>query len=180
MELSFLGSFGFKLKNKNITLLIDPLSAKEKADIIVFSGVVPEVILAPAGREKTFVIKMEGEYELGGVGVTTERTGERLMTVVMMDGVNLVHLSDYGGELTEKQLEKMNEADVILVPLNVKEEVFEQLEPYILVLMGYKEGSELEKFIAEKNLENVKRGQDKLKLDPSSLPEETEMVILNG
>lgn len=179
MELSFLGSFGFKLKSKNITLLIDPLSVKEKADIVVFSGVVPEVILAPAGREKTFVIKMEGEYELGGVGVITERVGERLVTSVMMDGVNLVHLSDDGEMLSEKQLEKINEAEVILAPISLKEEAWDQLEPYVLIPMGYHDAGELTKFIDERELSGAKR-EDKLKLDPSSLPEETEVVILNG
>jgi L-ascorbate metabolism protein UlaG (beta-lactamase superfamily) len=62
-------------------------------------------------------------------------------------------------------------------------EVVAQLEPYIVLPMHYRESEEtkkfdpVEKFLEQMGEENVRR-EKKLKVTKSSLPEDTEVVVL--
>lgn len=189
MEISFLSKTGFKFKTRNLTLVVDPISAKEKADVVVYSGA-SGVALGVAGtvnREKTFVIDEEGEYELDGVGIILERVdppaggGKNEMVVrISGDGVEVVHTGAVTGTLPEKLMEKVREADVLLVSLTKAKELIGAAEPYIAVLMGYESRQEVEQFLAANKYEVVRTDLDKLKLEADTLPESTQVVVLNA
>lgn len=185
MEITFLGKNSFKFKTKNLTLIVDPISAKEKADVVIFtgnSGTVSE-ISGPLNREKTFVIDKEGEYELGGVGIIADRVElgkEGMMIRISADGVEVAHAGAVIGDPDEKMKTKLSEADVLLVTLARGVDLINACEPYIAILMGYDSIGEVDQFLAAHKFEVVKRDVDKLKLDADSLPESTEVVVLNG
>lgn len=184
MELSFLGKTSFRFKTKNLVLLIDPISDKEKADVVVLSGAGGNSEVAGAvNREKPFVIDSEGEYELGGVGIIVDRlvAGKPGMMIrVTSDGVEVAHTGALVGDLEEKIKQKLTESDVTLVSLGKAVELIKACEPYIAVLMGYNNLGEVDQFLGAHKFEIVKRDLDKLKLEADSLPENTEVVVLNG
>ena len=184
MELSFLGKTSFKFKTKNLTLLVDPNSFKERADVIVFTNESEiKEIAGAVNREKPYVIDREGEYELGGVGIIVDRLelGKPGMVVrVTTDGVEVAHTGAVNGQLEEKMKQKLIESDVLLVRLPKAPELINACEPRVAVLMGYENLSEVDRFLSLHKFETVKRGVDKLKLDNDSLPENTEVVVLNG
>ena len=183
MELTFLGQNSFKFKTKNLTLVVDPVNPKERADVVVFSGVAGVVAVAGAvNRTEVFVIDKEGEYELGGVGIIVDRLSpdkEDKLVRITADGVAVADVAGLTGELEEKTLEKLRESDVLIVPL-AKARLIEDAEPYLAVLAGYDNAAEVDQFLATHKFEVVKRDIDKLKLDADSLPDNTEVVVLNG
>lgn len=184
MEVTFLGKTSFRFKTKNLTLLIDPISDKEKADVVVLtgSGGISEIAGA-VNRDKPFLIDNPGEYELGGVGIIVDRLamGKPGMVVrVSGDGVEVAHTGALLGDLEEKMKQRLAESDVILVTLAKAVELIKSCEPYIGVLMGYENLEQVDKFLGEHKFETVKRDLDKLKLEADSLPESTEVVVLNG
>lgn len=184
MEVTFLGKTSFKFKTKNLTLLVDPISAKERADVVVFTGVGGVVQIAGAvNRETPFVIDRPGEYELEGVGIIVDRLemGKPGMVIrVSGDGVEVAHTAAISGEPDERMKQKLSESDVLLVSLAKAVELIDSCEPYVAVLMGYDNLSEVDQFLGTHKFEIVKRNLDKLKLDADSLPENTEVVVLNG
>ncbi len=180
-----MGQHCFKFKTKMVTLIVDPVNSKEKADVVVYSGVegVVDKISGPVSREKTFVIDREGEYELGGVGIIVDRleAGKQGMLIrISVDGMVVADGASLSNKPEEKLLEKISEADVLLAPLATAKELIEAAEPYVAILSGYGSRAEVETYLAGHKFEIVKRDLDKLKLDSSSLPETTEVVVLNG
>lgn len=184
MEVTFLGKTSFKFKTKDLVLLIDPISTKERADVVVFTGTSGPVDVAGAvNRETPFVIDKEGEYELGGVGIILDRVeiGKPGMLVrVSGDGVEIAHTGAVIGELEEKMKQKLTESDVLLVTLAKAVGLIEVCEPYVAILMGYDNLVDVDQFLSTHKFEVVKRDLTKLKLDADSLPENTEVVVLNG
>lgn len=179
-----MGKTSFRFKTKNLTLLIDPISDKEKADVVVLTGAggISEIAGA-VNREKPFLINREGEYELGGVGIMVDRLaiGKPQMVVrVSGDGVEVAHTGAVTGDLEDKMKQKLTESDVMLVTLGKAVELIKSCEPYIAVLMGYENLTEVDQFLGTHKFETVKRDIDKLKLEADSLPENTEVVVLNG
>ncbi len=191
MELAFLGKNSFKFKTKNLTLVVDPVSPKERADVVVFTTPTASQSGGQAGRveisggvnrEKTFVIDKEGEYELGGVGIIVDRISadkEDKLVRITADGVTAADVCALPTDLPENTLEKLRESDVLIVPL-AKAKLIEEAEPYIAVLAGYDTATEVDRFLIDHKFEVVKRDIDKLKLDADSLPDNTEVVVLNG
>ncbi|OGD70717.1 hypothetical protein A3A84_02470 [Candidatus Collierbacteria bacterium RIFCSPLOWO2_01_FULL_50_23] len=192
MEITFLGKNSFKFKTKTLTLVIDPISSKEKADVVIYTT--PQAahaggqagrfeISGAVNREKTFVIDKEGEYELGGVGIIADRVeiGKEGMVVrISGDGVEVAHTGALVGDPDEKMKQKLSEIDVLLVTLTGGAGLIDACEPYLAVLMGYDAIGEVDHFLSTNKFEVVKRDMDKLKLDADSLPESTEVVVLNG
>ncbi len=186
MEISFLGKTALKIKTKNLTLEIDPISNRDRADAVIYSNSVPVISVAGSvAREKVFVIDKEGEYELAGVGMIVgadEVNGKKvLIPIVTVDGVSLAYLGGITGKLSDGQVEKLSElADVLVVPLANAVNLIEQIQPYIALLVGYESTEELEKFLAANKFETVRRDLDKIKIDSENLPENTEVVVLNA
>ena len=159
----------------------------------------------PAGRQgEPFLISGPGEYEVQGVRVFgipafhddkkgAER-GKVTLYLIELDGLSIVHLSDLGHKLEHDQVEELNQVDILMVPVGgiytinaeTAAEVVAQLEPKIVVPMHYqvpeltglpKKLDPVEKFLEQMGEENVRR-EKKLKVSKSSLPDDTEVVVL--
>ena len=151
-----------------------------------------------------FIISGPGEYEVQGVRVFgipafhdqkkgAER-GKIALYLIEMDGLSLVHLGDLGHKLEHDQAEELNSVDVLMIPVGgtytinaeTAAEVVAQLEPSIVIPMHYQTkdlelGEKLdgvEKFLEQMGEENVRR-EKKLKIaSETSLPDDTEVVVL--
>ena len=182
MEITFLGKNSFKFKTKNLTLVVDPISSKERADVVVYTGATTVMVAGAVNRAKVFVVDKEGEYEWGGVGIIVDRISpdkEDKLVRISADGVAIADVCALPTDLEEKTLEKLRESDGLIVPL-AKARLIEEVEPYIAVLCGYDNAAEVDQFLATHKFEVVKRDIEKLKLDADSLPDNTEVVVLNG
>jgi L-ascorbate metabolism protein UlaG (beta-lactamase superfamily) len=143
-----------------------------------------------------------GEYEFSDLLVMGIRTyhdgqggtarGENMVFSVEIDGVHICHLGDLGHLLTDEQLSELGPIDVLLVPVGGETtltpaeaaEVVAQVGPKIVIPMHYgldgasKDLGGPEKFLHEMAAEPIR--QPKAQVTVSSLPEETQVVLLDA
>ena len=162
MEIKFLGGSGFEIKGQDASVVIK--------ETIVIEGV---------GGE-TFTISGPGEYEVSGVRVFGIKGGKGTLYLVEIDNLSLAHLDNLDRKLEQSQVEELSSADILLLPVNgegrinaeTATEVVAQLEPFIVIPFG-----SIDKFLEQMGEENVRR-EKKLKVTKSSLPDDTEVVVL--
>ena len=107
MEITFLGKNSFKFKTKNLTLVVDPISSKERADVVVYTGATTVMVAGAVNRAKVFVVDKEGEYEWG-VGIIVDRISpdkEDKLVRISADGVAIADVCALPTDLEEKTLE---------------------------------------------------------------------------
>ena len=217
MDIYWGGQALFRLKGKMSSVIIDPYSPeftglklpKElSADMVLISHEHEDHSNGSAVTESVsgaapMVFKEPGEYEVAGAVVTgidsfhdnsqgSER-GTNIIFHIMMDSLNIVHLGDLGqSELTEDQLAKIGEVDILLIPVGsiftidgkAAAGIVAQLEPRIIIPMHFKiEGLKfelegVEAFLKEMGAEGV-IPQPKLSITKDKLPEEPQVVVLS-
>ncbi len=172
-----------------------------KADIVTISHLHHDHCSTERISNSPFIINGPGEYEIKGVeifGISSfhdkkqgSERGENTIYVYRLDDLRLCHLGDLGEKLTDKQIEKLNGIDVLMIPvggvytIDAKEAVLviDQLEPKIVIPMHFKtkdlsfELGPVENFLKEMGKEGVKPKRS-LNVTPSSLPDEREVVWL--
>jgi L-ascorbate metabolism protein UlaG (beta-lactamase superfamily) len=162
------------------------------------------VVKGTARSDKPFVIDTPGEYEVGGVsvfGVSTfhddtqgAERGPNTIFTVLMDDLRVCHLGDLGHELTPEQVSKIGLVDILLCPVGgvftidpkTAVRVIKTLEPSIVIPMHYQTASHdkkvfgelasVDEFLKEYGVEA--QAEEKLRIERSKLPEETEVVVL--
>lgn len=163
MEVSFLGRSSFEIKGSEAVVQID------ERGVVVGGGGEPFTISGP------------GEYEVRGVRVFGIRNGKATLYLIEIGGFSLVHLDNLNRKLEHNQVEELNSVDILMIPVGggdtinaeTAAEVVAQLEPKIVVPFG-----PVEKFLEQMGEENVRR-EKKLKVTSrSSLPDDTEVVVL--
>ncbi len=209
MELSWLGHSCFQLRGKNVTLITDPFSpqlglslGKINAPIVTISHDHPGHNYAAGVGGNPRVVRGPGEYEINDVliiGVASyhdnkrgQELGRNTIYVIHMDDLIICHLGDLGHTLQEEQLEEVADADVLLVPIGGQHtinaaqaaEVISQVEPRIIIPMHYlslpgETSGPLDKFCREMGIETINT-QPKLLITRSTLPAETQVVILSS
>jgi len=150
-------------KNNQIKVVIDPFSEeiglrvpKLEADILLISHSHDDHSNIKAVLGNPFLIEGPGEYEIKNVFIQgihswhdncrgRERGRNTIFTLEAED-LRLCHLGDLGQkELTEEQLEKIAEIDILMVPIggtftvSAKEalKIISQIEPKITIPMHY-------------------------------------------
>jgi L-ascorbate metabolism protein UlaG (beta-lactamase superfamily) len=166
-----------------------------------------EAITGPVSRPATFVIDKEGEYEIGGVEITAAKTfhdktegadrGKNLIINLRMDGLNLLHLGDLGHKLTDGQIEKIGSVDVMMVSVGgvtslENDEVMDlikDIQPSYVIPMHYKvEGMKeawnikhtLQEFLDKNKFVVAGEPVHKIKVDEGTLPDDTQILIMNA
>lgn len=208
MELTWLGHSCFRIRGKAATIVTDPYEDKiglklgrVTADIVTVSHnhYDHNNVKAVGGNPK--VVAGPGEYEIGGVFITGVQTahdpeggakrGKNTAYLIDVDDLVVCHLGDLGHVLDTQQVEAMSNVDLLLIPvggnytINASQaaEVISLIEPRIVIPMHYKiEGltldiDPLERFARAMGLKEVS-SVPKLSVTKSSLPEETQVVVL--
>ncbi len=164
MEITYLGQSSFKIRGKNVTIVLDPFDPKLlglkfpqiNADIVTVSHDHPDHNFLSGVNAEAFVINGPGEYEIKGTSILglssfhddklgTER-GKNTIYEIRMDGLSLVHLGDLGHKLTDAMTESLDGVDILFIPvggfytmgLTEVQETINQLEPKIIIPMHYK------------------------------------------
>lgn len=216
MDIYWGGQSLFRLKGKQATVIIDPfdpdftglkLPKELTADVCLQSHDHKDhnntkVVTSPAGKHP-MIFDVLGEYEVGGVVITAinsfhdnsegAQRGRNIIFHLLFDGLNIVHLGDFGqSQLTEEQIAQISETDILLIPVGgvytidakAAASIVSQLEPKIIIPMHYKleglkaELDPVEKFLKEMGVENI-TPQPKLSISKDRLPEEPQIVVLS-
>jgi L-ascorbate metabolism protein UlaG (beta-lactamase superfamily) len=206
MEITWYGRACFRLKGRDATVITDPcppstgfVAGKHDVELLTISHDHPDhgyTRSITAGLTLT----RPGEYEFSDLLITGIRTyhdgeggqsrGENMVFAVEIDGVHVCHLGDLGHLLTDEQLTELGPVDVLLVPVGGETtltpseaaEVVAQIGPKIVIPMHYgvdgasKDLGGPEKFLHEMAVEPIR--QPKAQVTASSLPEETQVVVL--
>lgn len=218
MQIQWFGQSYFKIQTKNngeeVVIATDPYDSgyglkppKFQADIVTVSHGHNDHNNLDAIKGEPFVINGPGEYETKGVFIygipawhdETEGSERGAVTMyrINAEDMNVVHLGDLGHELSDEQLEKMNNVDILLIPvggiftIDAKKanSVISKIEPRIIIPMHYnlpglkfksgKKIDSIDKFLKESGLSSEK--MDKLKISRKDLPqEETKIIILKN
>lgn len=208
MEITWLGHGCIRLKGRDSVVLMDPCPkstgyslGRQTADIVTVSHDHPDHNYVESLTGTPRRLDAPGEYEIGGVMVTGVRTfhddqrgkerGGNTAFVVEVDEVRICHLGDIGHVPTQEQSEQLSDIDVLLVPVGghgtinaaTASEVISQIEPKLVVPVHYATESStaeldpLDSFIKQMGI-TAPAAQAKLTVTRSSLPAETQVVVL--
>lgn len=201
MDITYLGHSSFRIKGKQAVVVTDPYDEKTgkfpkgvEADVVTVSHDHADHNQTQLVGGSPFLVNGPGEYEIKGVsviGVPTwhddkegaERGGNTLY-VIEMEGLRIVHAGDLGHKLTEQQLQAIGgEVDVAIIPvggvytIDPKQavEVVKQLDPWVIIPMHYQTVDDFLKEMGKSVLP-----VPKLSISRDRLPEETQLVVLEG
>ena len=208
MDITWFGHACCRLRDRGITILADPYDdttgyqlPRVKADVVTVSHEDPHHSDVKACRGEPFLISGPGEYEIKGVFITGIPTyhdnkrgalrGPNTVYLFEFDGVTVCHLGDLGHVPTQTQVESLSHVDVLLVPVGGSEslkateaaEVIGLLEPKIVIPIHYRTErttvalEPITTFLKEVGVP-APVPVDMLKVTQSSLPDETQIVLL--
>jgi L-ascorbate metabolism protein UlaG (beta-lactamase superfamily) len=209
MDITWFGHSCFRLSDRGVTIVTDPPSddmgydrPRIRADVVTISHEHPGHNNRIGFRGGPKFFDGPGEYEVKDVfitGIATYHDARRgasrgLNTVFLFefDGVTICHLGDLGHVPTQSQVEALSSVDVLLIPVgslhtidpSKATEVISLIEPRLVVPMHYKTKIEkaklqtVSKFLKEMGLSPMP-AQPELKVIKSSLPTETQVVVLD-
>ncbi len=210
MTIQWLGQSAFKIQDKDLTIAIDPHDKtglkmpKFQADLLLITLDKEGYNNTSAIKGRPFIINGAGEYEVKDVFIyglysyldnkKGAEKGKMTSYIIEYNGIRVAHLGSIGQDnLTERQIEKLEGVDVLLIPvggnltINGTEAVkfISQIQPRIVIPMHYKipglkvKIEPVDKFLKEFGITTPKK-MDKLKIAKKDLPqEETKVIILN-
>jgi L-ascorbate metabolism protein UlaG (beta-lactamase superfamily) len=208
MEITWFGHACFRLSDRGVVVVTDPFGEdlgyarpRIRADLVTISHDHPGHNNRIGFRSGPRFFDGPGEYEVKGVFVTGIATfhdnrggtarGPNNVFLFDFDGLTVCHLGDLGHVPTQAQVELLSDVDVLLIPVGgvhtldapKAAEVINLIEPRVVVPMHYKTPKEkaalhsVDKFFKEMGLAPA-APLPELKVVKSSLPEETEVVLL--
>lgn len=151
MEVSFNKNSGFLVKQKKLQLAFFDQTVK-----IMNEGLEPVIISGP------------GEYEVGSVAVNSRAINTAIIYVCELEELKLAYLGELKEKLTDEQSDWLDGIDVLLVS-GQPVEVVKQISPSVAVAPA-----------AIAGWDSPVRHEPKLTINKLDLPEETEVVIVNG
>lgn len=211
MDITWHGDGCVRLRNRDTTVLIDPLEpgsayptrAIGDASIVLVSddrGADGYPAGVPGSGK---LIQGPGEYEIAGVLVTGVRTSKpvkrggasgrrNVAYVVEMDEVRVCHLGRLDMVLSPDQVEELNGAEVLLVPVGgngvldaaAAAEVVSLLEPRIVVPVHYRTEAStnsldpVDPFLKQMGT-SAPQPQPRLSVTRTNLPLETSVTLLD-
>ncbi|HET7676277.1 MAG TPA: MBL fold metallo-hydrolase [Candidatus Limnocylindrales bacterium] len=156
--------------------------------------------LPPTSLESAFLLDGPGEYEVHDVLITGVRTfrdeqqgrerGDNVAFVFELDGLHVAHLGDLGHPLTEEMLGELGSVDVLCLPiagnLNAARlaQVAARVDANLIVPLAVSDDeahvrAEMGRFLHEMGVQDP-AAQPKLTVTPSSVPQETTLVLLES
>jgi len=209
VEITWYGHACFRLRDKGATIVTDPYAPsvgytlpRVRADIVTVSHNHAGHNYVSGVKDSPKVIDGPGEYEIKGVFITGIATfhdrkkgvqrGCNTVFLLECDGLTICHLGDLGHVPTQDQVEALSDVDILLIPVGgvstigapQAAEVISLLEPRIVIPMHYKTKgltlklAPVQQFLQEMGLKKL-AAQESLKVTEGTLPEETQIVLLD-
>lgn len=174
-----------------------------RADVITVSHDVPHhnYLEGVLSKESPYVLRGAGEYEIGGTFLTgiplhhihEDEVALNIGYVVHYEDVNVLHLGDLGHVPPPSLAQSFGDVHVLLVPVGGRNtlsasqasDIISMIEPNYVIPMHYAlpgltvELDEVERFLKVMGISNVTTTES-LKVTRESLPEETEVILLQA
>lgn len=164
MTINWYGQACFRLESKGISILIDPFPKeiglrppRLNDNIYLVTHEHYDHNNIDNASAESFVVRGPGEYEKSGVyiegiksfhdNVDGKQRGLNTIYIIRLDDLRICHLGDLGQhELTDEQVEAVDEVDVLMVPVggvytidgSQAVKIINQIEPKIIIPMHYK------------------------------------------
>jgi L-ascorbate metabolism protein UlaG (beta-lactamase superfamily) len=208
MDITWYGHSCFRLSDRGVTIVTDPPDdnmgyerPRIRADVVTISHEHPGHSNRVGFRGGPKFFDGPGEYEVKNVfvtGISTYHDGKRgairgrnTVFLFEFDGMTVCHLGDLGHVPDQEQVEALSDVDVLLTPVGglhtidapKAAEVISLIEPRIVIPIHYQTPLEkarlasVDKFVKEMGLAPVPP-QSEFRITKSSLPEETQVVVL--
>jgi hypothetical protein len=187
MEIKNNGQNGLQIIGKKETVLVNPSGdtlKKSTSRVILYNRKVETGLLT---MENKVLIIGPGEYEVGGVEINGHNDGEDgVVYSVVIDGIAVAILGSLKGELSEKKIDKIGSADVLLADIGGYGEsqsksllkLAKKWGANYLLPYGQNEGgTETKDFLNVADNEGLEPVAS-LKIDKDTLPEGMETVLL--
>lgn len=189
MEINYLGGGCFRIREKNIYLLLGNPGKKTEADLVLVNEGLEEAkkMVSSKNRKKPFFISRPGEYEIAGVEIWGQ---ERGYWQIRIGEWRLCFLVDGEKKFDDKKVDSLGQVEILflILPKNKQgikrgAELIKRISPLIAV-PGLGEngdsGLDWEKdFLDAVDQENLKP-EPKLVISRKELPEETKIVLLKS
>lgn len=133
MEIAYLGQTAFKIRGKNLIIVTDPFSPKEKglsvfhidADIVLITGDSPQQDNWQKFIKSRLDIFGPGEYEVRSVsiiGYPSKKNFDKkgyppTFYKINIDNINLLFLSNDCGSLSTEQTDTIGDIDILFLPI---------------------------------------------------------------
>jgi L-ascorbate metabolism protein UlaG (beta-lactamase superfamily) len=193
MEITYIGHSSFKIKGKDVSLIIDPYDPKigykypkQDCDILLVSHQHFDHNYVQGVSDYKILIDKPGEYEVSGVFINGIQTfhdntqgserGNNTIFLLTIDGFNVLHLGDLGHELSKEQMERIGQVDVLLIPIGgkytidseVASKVISSIEPGYVIPMHYQTAD----LTGVDGLDPLSKFLDEMGVDVNLQPEE--------
>ncbi len=214
MKLKYLGHSAFSIiLGDGRRILFDPYepgaydgavgfaAIKGVFDLVIVSHSHPDHRWEKAVAGAADVVDRAGEYEFGGIRVTSLATfhdesegrerGINLVSIVETEGVKVAHLGDIGHMITIDEMPALAGVDVVMIPVGghftidakTASDIIGEIRPKIAVPMHFKTAklgfpiATVDKFVElMDNVETADRSE--LDISASSLPVSPKVVVL--
>ncbi len=187
--------------NNNITIACDPYNQscgltpnKFQAEIVTVSCDHPCHNNTSVIKNNPFVLENPGEYEVNGVFIYGIPVNDKTIFRFLIEGLNVVQLGRLDSELKDEQLEKLNNVDILLIPVGGSKQVLDgraakkltsEIDPRIIIPICYQlpklkeKLDQLEVFLKAAGRKPTK--EEKLKISKKDLlTEETKIIVLGN
>jgi len=198
MEISYIGHSCFRIKGKELTIIIDPYDPKmtgykfpkQECDLLLVTHHHHDHDYIEGVSGYKLLIDNPGEYETSDVfvyGMDTAhdesgggKRGKNTIYLIEIDGFSILHLGDLGHELSAETLEKISDVDILMIPVGgtytidakTATKIISSLEPGIVIPMHYKtDGATIP------NLDGVDKFLDEMGEDEKSVRVEEKLKV---
>lgn len=190
MVINFLSGGSFRVQSGEVSLLVDPESARYKADVTLRTLTSIDQLKPGDGSADQNEIYFPGEYEIKeieifGTPVPEESSGKFLKTMYALswEGVKLAFLGHLSRPPSAEIIDKLNEPDIIFLPVGgghfltpeAAAKLAKQLEPAFVIPAFYKNPADFLKLMGQKA-----EVQEKLVFKKKDLVNEKMRVVLLG
>jgi len=188
-----------KIENEEVAILADPFRAEIgklprnlSAEIVTVGRPKdPNHNNTEAVKSEFILIDNPGEYEIKGIPVYGISAKHSTIFTYTVEDLKIAHLGGTNSELTEEQLDRLGEIDILMLPvgggdvLDAKKaaDLASRIEPRAVIPMHFRmeglklKGDMLTPFIKESGLKT--ETMDKWKVQKKDLSqEETQLIIL--
>ncbi|HYE22659.1 MAG TPA: MBL fold metallo-hydrolase [Verrucomicrobiae bacterium] len=204
MQITWFGLSSFKIVSKEVTIITDPFgketgltAVRGNADVVITSDPNNSWSNNFSSISGTpFIINGPGEYNVKEVfvmGTSAESKASRTATIYTIE-VEGIRIAFFGpvkiSELSDKQKEVLEGADIVLIPVGGKEvmgfeeaaKIATKLEPYYIIPHSYKTPGltlsldKLDKFLQEMGSKHEE--MEKLSLKKKELTAQTTSLVI--
>ncbi len=201
MEITYIGHSCFKIKGKDVSVVIDPYDPKMigysipklSGDIVLSTHNHGDHNHTASVTDSKIVITTAGEYEVSDTFVYGYKTyhdskngserGSNIIYQILIDDFSILHLGDLGHVLSSETLEKISNVDVLLIPVGgyytidakTAVNVISDIEPSIIVPMHYQTPD----LKLPQKLQELKEFIDEMGMEPTSIKKEDKLKLLS-